>query len=129
MIYKSIISLFKYMVIMICMFIKQIIAEILDFSKNIFINTKSNIKKNGADGLKNLFPNLLSLSKRHGSLGQKRCRPVRRRHLRRGHPLRRGCFRGVHAQAAHRDAQPVLLLPCRARGEFDEKRQEGGGGA
>ena len=42
---KSIISLFKYMVIMICMFIKQIIAEILDFSKNIFINTKSNIKK------------------------------------------------------------------------------------
>ena len=43
---KSIISLFKYMVIMICMFIKQIIAEILDFSKNIFINTKSNIKKN-----------------------------------------------------------------------------------
>ena len=42
---KSVLSLFRYIVITLFMFMKQVIAELIDFSKNMFVATKPNYKK------------------------------------------------------------------------------------
>jgi len=42
---KSVLSLFRYIVITLFMFMKQVIAELIDFSKNMFLATKPNYKK------------------------------------------------------------------------------------
>jgi hypothetical protein len=42
---KSVLSLFRYIVITLFMFMKQVMAEVIDFSKNMFVATKPNYKK------------------------------------------------------------------------------------
>ena len=42
---KNVLSLFKYTVIMLFMYLKQIVAEIIDYSKNIFTLSKPKFKK------------------------------------------------------------------------------------